>query len=97
MGTLSRASTIARCLRAACEEGSRKRAFTTSSGSVVDDIVTFARSASQDNFSQAIDVVRTGMRSKPGDVGLCRLRLVEAELQAAQVRCVTSHALLRTP
>jgi tetratricopeptide (TPR) repeat protein len=38
----------------------------------------------QGDYTEAMNVLRTGVRSKPGPVGLCRLRMVEAELQAAQ-------------
>ncbi|KAI8109866.1 hypothetical protein M9434_001145 [Picochlorum sp. BPE23] len=55
---------------------------TAASTSVVDDIVTFARQASKGEYDQVLDVLKTGIRSKPGSIGTSRLYLVEAELRA---------------
>lgn len=36
----------------------------------------------QGEYDQVLDVLKTGIRSKPGSIGTSRLYLVEAELRA---------------
>eukprot|EP00890_Picochlorum_soloecismus_P005815 jgi/Picsp_1/6234/NSC_03588-R1_hypothetical protein CHLNCDRAFT_51750 [Chlorella variabilis] len=61
--------------------GSRSRAVMSMAANVVDDMVAFARNASKNEIEQALDVLKTGMQSKPGALGSSRLALAEAELR----------------
>ena len=61
---------------------------------IVDDLNTCGDVLLQADYEQAMDVLRTGMRSKPGPIGMSRLYMVEAEMESLKGNwvCVTAHA-----
>lgn len=50
----------------------------------------------QADYEQAMDVLKTGMRSKPGPIGMSRLYMVEAEMESLKGNwvCVVVHLSL---